>query len=115
MTFAGSLEPAPLAWSCDESDLALLMYTGGTTGRPKGVMQPHRSIVTNVMLALAEWELGEAPLFLGCAPLSHGLAPHGAADPAARRDDGPPAGFDPDAVLDAIVERRVTTTFWCRR
>jgi fatty-acyl-CoA synthase len=109
---ADDFEPAPLVWSCEESDLALLMYTGGTTGRPKGVMQPHRSIVTNVMLALAEWEFGPRPVFLGCAPLSHGLL-HMVLPVLLRGGTMVlQPGFDPDAVLDAIVEHRVTTTFW---
>lgn len=105
-------EPRPLNTDAREEDLALLMYTGGTTGRPKGVMQPHRSIVTNVMLALAEWQLGEAPIFLGCAPLSHGLL-HMVLPVLLRggtmvlHD-----GFEPDAVLDAIEREGITSSFW---
>ncbi len=32
----------------DENDLAVLMYTGGTTGHPKGVMLSHRNLMTAV-------------------------------------------------------------------
>src|SRR5690625_7814903 len=31
-------------------DLALLQYTGGTTGHPKGVMLTHRNLVSNVQM-----------------------------------------------------------------
>jgi O-succinylbenzoate-CoA ligase len=35
----------------DENDLAVLMYTGGTTGLPKGVMMSHRNLMTAVLSA----------------------------------------------------------------
>ncbi|MDA8138350.1 MAG: long-chain-fatty-acid--CoA ligase [Desulfobacteraceae bacterium] len=33
----------------DENDLAVLMYTGGTTGLPKGVMMSHRNLMTAIL------------------------------------------------------------------
>ena len=36
------------------NDLALIIYTGGTTGVPKGAALPHRNFVANVMM-LDEW------------------------------------------------------------
>ncbi len=35
----------------DENDMAVLFYTGGTTGLPKGVMQSHRNLMTGVISA----------------------------------------------------------------
>ena len=35
----------------DEQEMAILMYTGGTTGLPKGVMMSHRGIMTAVISA----------------------------------------------------------------
>ncbi|PRC48011.1 acyl-CoA synthetase, partial [Mycobacterium sp. ITM-2017-0098] len=48
-----------------------LTYTGGTTGKPKGVMGTTQSITTMTTVQLAEWEWPENPRFLMCTPLSH--------------------------------------------
>ncbi len=43
LAHADSEEPDPDLYAVNEDDLAILMYTGGTTGVPKGVMLSHRS------------------------------------------------------------------------
>ena len=52
-------------------DLASIVYTSGTTGRPKGVMLTHRAIVSNVQDIAKEVAPGEDDLFLSYLPLSH--------------------------------------------
>ena len=54
-----------------EKDVASLVYTGGTTGRPKGVIRPHRCLAEMVQLHLAEWPWPREPRFLACAPMTH--------------------------------------------
>ena len=45
LAHASAAEPHP-ARAPSEDDLAVLMYTGGTTGAPKGVMLSHRNVMT---------------------------------------------------------------------
>ena len=58
--------PAPGA-----HDTALLMYTSGTTGNPKGVMLAHASLAANAQAIAAEHELGADDRVLGVLPLYH--------------------------------------------
>jgi acyl-CoA synthetase (AMP-forming)/AMP-acid ligase II len=67
-----ALEPAPLA-ERGEGDDAWLFYTSGTTGRPKGVQLPHRSLRWCAMAYLAEVQpVAPGDAMLHPAPLSHG-------------------------------------------
>lgn len=48
--FAGSGDASEPDWErLDENDMVILMYTGGTTGLPKGVMISHRNILSALM------------------------------------------------------------------
>jgi long-chain acyl-CoA synthetase len=65
----GDAEPAPAVVTPDA--LAAIVYTSGTTGRPKGVMLTHRNVVSNVRALLAIVEVRESDVFLSFLPLSH--------------------------------------------
>ncbi len=52
-------------------DLATIVYTSGTTGRPKGVMLSHRNLLWNVQAALKRFEVRPEDRFLSFLPLSH--------------------------------------------
>lgn len=54
-----------------EEDLAAILYTSGTTGRPKGVMLTHRNIVQNVIGSRTLVEITSADRFLSILPLAH--------------------------------------------
>ena len=53
------------------SDLATIVYTSGTTGKPKGVMLSHRNILSNVQSGLAVYDVFAEDVFLSFLPLSH--------------------------------------------
>jgi long-chain acyl-CoA synthetase len=62
--------PAEDAWRGYE-DLAIIMYTGGTTGFPKGVMQSHRNIWAGCIQRVAEAPPIRNGRSLHAAPLFH--------------------------------------------
>ncbi len=53
-------------------DIVRIAYTGGTTGRPKGVMLSNRAMLTNAQLWLAGLDWPEGVRTLCSAPISHG-------------------------------------------
>jgi long-chain acyl-CoA synthetase len=52
-------------------DLAVVMYTSGTTGEPKGVMLTHRNLIANVEMAVSIMPLDSSARLLSVLPLSH--------------------------------------------
>ncbi|CAN6892963.1 unnamed protein product [Brassica oleracea var. botrytis] len=52
-------------------DPALIVYTSGTTGKPKGVVHTHKSINSQVRMLTEAWEYTSADHFLHCLPLHH--------------------------------------------
>lgn len=55
----------------DPDSLAAIVYTSGTTGRPKGVMLSHRNVVSNVYSLLKSMAVSKADILLSFLPLSH--------------------------------------------
>ncbi|MHB8075552.1 long-chain-fatty-acid--CoA ligase [Desulfosporosinus fructosivorans] len=54
-------------------DVALLIYTGGTTGKPKGVMLSHYSLVANATQGVAWVQMGKRDRLLAVLPIFHGF------------------------------------------
>ena len=65
-------EPArPPRRKVDGHALATIVYTSGTTGKPKGVMLSHQNMLQNVKSALGAYEVYPEDVFLSFLPLSH--------------------------------------------
>jgi len=55
----------------DSSELAILMYTSGTTGNAKGAMLTHANITSNAQTAVTVVELTQTDTFLSIVPWNH--------------------------------------------
>ena len=69
-----STEVHPLkSIACDPHQLATIVYTSGTTGRPKGVMLSHHNILSIAHSGLTMISVSIDDIFLSFLPLSHTL------------------------------------------
>jgi fatty-acyl-CoA synthase len=85
-------------------------YTGGTTGKPKGVVGTASSMAAMTQVQLAEWEWPQAPRFLMCTPLSHAGAAFFVPVLMAGGSMVVLPRFEPGEVLRAVEEHRITAT-----
>ncbi|WP_329048406.1 fatty-acid--CoA ligase FadD8 [Amycolatopsis sp. NBC_01488] len=108
---AAKFEPGPLKPAVLPPDQVVsITYTGGTTGKPKGVMGTAQAMATMTQIQLAEWEWPEAPKFLICTPLSHAGAAFFAPTLLKGGSLVVVPKFDPADVLRIIEEERITAT-----
>jgi long-chain acyl-CoA synthetase len=100
--------PPPVS---DEHVLATISYTGGTTGRPKGVMLSHANLLANACHNLIATGHGPSDRWLHVCPMFHvaGTANVFACTWTGSLQVVLPR-FDADAVLDAIERESITHT-----
>jgi fatty-acyl-CoA synthase len=104
----------PTSVDIDEHDAASLCYTSGTTGRPKGVLYSHRSIVLHALMQLGvdTFAISERDVVMPIVPMFHVNAwglPYAAAL-AGSTLVLPGPMMDPASLADQMTRHRVTFT-----
>src|SRR5687768_246256 len=99
--------------SPNANDLAVLMYTSGTSGLPKGVMLTYGNIQSDVDAAIEQAQLQAGHKFLGVIPLFHafGMTAMMLAPIQLGATVIYIARFSPVAALNAIKEHNVSLMF----
>jgi fatty-acyl-CoA synthase len=100
----------PLAYEAlDKEDIACLLFTGGTTGLPKGAMISHRQICWNVLNTVIH-DLTHDDIYLCVFPLFHagGLFAYMSSQVVFGNTSILTRQFDPRQVLELIGRERVT-------
>ncbi|GMQ78712.1 MAG: long-chain fatty acid--CoA ligase [Anaerolineae bacterium] len=95
--------------SLEEEDIACLLFTGGTTGLPKGAMISHRMICWNVLNTVIH-DLHHDDIYLNIYPLFHagGLFAYLSSQIIFGNTTILTRQFDPEQVLDLIEREKVT-------
>jgi fatty-acyl-CoA synthase len=98
-----------------ERDISMIMYTSGTTGRPKGAMLTHLNLLMQSITAIRTSRLqGEDVVSLCNVPLFH-IAGIGGMPSSlmigARTVIMPTGLFDAESTLDIVEQEKVTTLF----
>ena len=104
--------PAVELW-CEAapSDVSCLVYSGGTTGRPKGIIHSLRTLLTYVLMCLAEWEWPKDIRLLAVTPLSHAAGMLVLPTLVRGGTVYLKEGFDAEDFLRSVEEDRITVTF----
>ncbi len=115
LSFEGLLEgsSAMAAVESSSEDLAILLYTGGTTGRSKGVMLSQHNVLFNALQFAPTVGYRSNSVYLHAAPMFHiadGTCTYAIATAAGSSVIIP--GFEPEAALRAVQDHQVSVTLW---
>lgn len=65
--------PQP-SFDLPQDAIQAIKFTGGTTGAPKGVMQPYRAWMANISNQIQVWGFDEHERYVVAAPITHGTS-----------------------------------------
>ncbi len=108
-TLNASSDAAATCESLELEDIACLLFTGGTTGRPKGAMISHRQINWNALNTIIH-DLGHGDVYLNVFPLFHtgGLFTYLATQITFGNTTHLIRQFDASQVLDLLENEAIT-------
>ena len=94
----------------DARELAVINYTGGTTGRSKGAMRTQAGYAAMVIEKLSDFDLPDTPHYLAAAPMTHVAGT--VVQPVLMRGGTIRlmAGFQPGRLLELIERERINVT-----
>jgi fatty-acyl-CoA synthase len=106
-------DPEPRDEPVALDDPCLIMYTSGTTGRPKGAVLTHGNMTWNAVNQLLGFDLAQDERTLALAPLFHIGGLNGTVNPTLLRGGCAVVvrRFDPAETLAVIEEQRVNSFF----
>ncbi len=108
---ADALEARAIAPEPDPGP-AMLAYTSGTTGRPKGVPLTHANVLASIRGAMLAWRWTADDVLVHALPLSHQHGLSGVHATLLAGSRAVVAGrFEPAVLCDAIAARRATVLF----
>ncbi len=111
LALADQFAPQPLvAPDVHLEDLCTVVYTGGTTGRSKGVLMTQRVWQAMTWIQLAEWEFPSELRIAVPTPLSHAALSLVAPVLIAGGAFYVMEAFSPDAFFDLVEQHRITCT-----
>lgn len=105
------MDDSRLAINNSSNDYIKISYSGGTTGRSKGILHTHRTTVTMVNYQLANYEWPNNIRYLAATPISH--AAGSLIMPTFLRGGSVYLldKYDPESFLHLIQEHQINTTF----